>query len=76
MPIDFLPVFESTVKFNHDKKLPRNIRMILVGGCGSGKSVLLTQMLLQKDFIDYNRFYYYSATIEKQPGNEMYYWKI
>ena len=31
MPIDFLPVFESKVKFNHNNKLPREIRMIFVG---------------------------------------------
>lgn len=67
MPVDFLPAFENKVKFNHDKKLPRNIRMIIVGGSGSGKSVLFTQMLLQNNFIDYNKLYYYSRTYESQP---------
>ena len=67
MPADFLPVFESKVKFNHDKKLPRKFRIILVGTSGSGKSFLFSQMLLQKGFFDYNKLYYYSKTYESQP---------
>ena len=58
MPADFLPVFESKVKFNHIKKLPRKFKIILVGASGSGKSFLFSQMLLQKDFFDYNKLYY------------------
>ena len=48
-------------------KLPRKIRMIIVGGSGSGKSVLFAQMLLQKGFIDYKKLYYFSKTYESQP---------
>ena len=54
MPADFLPVFENKVKFNHDKKLPRKFRILLVGASGSDKSFLFSQMLLQKGFFDYN----------------------
>ena len=50
MPVDFLPVFENKVKFNHDKKLPRKFRIILVGASVSGISFLFSQMLLQKGF--------------------------
>ena len=67
MPADFLPVFKSKVKFNHNEKLPGKFRMILVGASGSGKSFLFTQMLLQKNFLDYNKLYYYSKTYESQP---------
>ena len=67
MPADFLPVFKSKVKFNHNEKLPGKFRMILVGASGSGKSFLFTQMLLQNGFFDYNKLYYYSRTYESQP---------
>ena len=60
MPANFLSVFENKVKFNHDKKLPRKFRIILVGASGSGNSFLFSQVLLQKGFFDYNELYYYS----------------
>ena len=57
MPANFFPVFKNKVKFNHDKKLPRKFRIILVGASDSGKSFLFSQMLIQKDFFDYNKLY-------------------
>ena len=66
MPANFIPVFERKVKFNHNKKLPRKFRIILVGASGSGKSFLFSQMLLQKGFFDYNKLCYYAKTYESQ----------
>ena len=42
MENDFFPLFESKIKFNHDKKLLRKFRIILVGASGSGKSFLFS----------------------------------
>ena len=67
MAVNFLPVFENKVKFNHDKKLLRKFRIILVGASGSGKSFLFSQMLLQKGFFDYNKLYCCSKTYKNQP---------
>ena len=67
MLANFIPIIKSKVTFNHDKKLYRKFRIILVEGSGLGKSFLFTQMLLQKNYIDYNKLYYYSKTFESQP---------
>ena len=54
---DFLPVF---------KKRARSFRMIITGGSGGCKSVLLSKMLLYENFFDFNKLYYFSRTLKEQ----------
>ncbi len=69
--MDFLPVFKKHVHFNHNSKLPKSFRMIIVGGSGSGKSILLNKMLLHENFFDINRLYYFSRTLKEQSEIQM-----
>ena len=39
---------------NHSNLLPRDIRAIIVGKSGCGKTILLTYLLLQPNMLDYN----------------------
>ena len=39
---------------------------MIVGGSGSGKSILLNKMLLYEDFFDIDKLYYFSRTLKGQ----------
>ena len=45
----------GSIKKNHYSILPRNIRAIIVGKSGCGKTTFITHLLLEPDIIDYNK---------------------
>jgi len=62
-----LPVWNKNLpKFNHNNKIPKSFRMLIIGPSNCGKTVLLLKMLLYPDFLDYNHLIIFSKTI-KQP---------
>ena len=44
---------DESIKKNHSILLPRDVRAIIVGKSGCGKTTLLTYLLLEPDMIDY-----------------------
>ena len=46
---------DGSIKKNHCSLLPRNIRAIIVGKSGCGKTTFVTHLLLEPDIIDYNK---------------------
>lgn len=52
----------NKIKFNHAKIFPENLRLLIVGSSGCGKTQLLFKMLLEKDFLDYNNLIIFSKT--------------
>ena len=55
VPNTFVWKIDESVKKNHWFLLPRDIRGIIVGKSGFGKTTLLNYMLLEPDVLDYNR---------------------
>ena len=55
VPNTFVWKIDEGVKKNHWFLLPRDIRGIIVGKSGFGKTTLLNYMLLEPDVLDYNR---------------------
>ena len=51
------------IECRHSPLLPKNIRGVVVGTSGSGKSNRVFNMKLQPDFLDYNSFHIYSPSI-------------
>ena len=52
--------------YNHSPLLPKNsIRMLIVGPSECGKTFLLFKMLLQPNFLDYNRLFIFSPSIHQ-----------
>src|SRR5438552_16088010 len=49
--------------FKNDALLPPSIRGLIIGSSGCGKTHLLFNMLLQPDFIDYNKLYIFSNSL-------------
>ena len=45
----------SSIKKNHSFLLPRDVRAIIVGKSGFGKTTLLTSLLLEPDMMDYEK---------------------
>ena len=43
--------------------LPRSIRAIIVGKSGSGKTTLLLNLLLQPEWLDYDRLYIFGKSL-------------
>jgi GTPase SAR1 family protein len=48
---------ESENPRNHNKLLPNSFRALIIGKSNCGKTSLLINMLLQNDWLDYNRLY-------------------
>ena len=46
---------DGSIKNNHCSLLPGNIRAIIVGKSGSGKTTFVTHLLLEPDVIEYNK---------------------
>ena len=57
-----IPNFEQKTDFDHNPNLPNSFRMLIIGSSGSGKSILLLQLLLEPNFIDYTNLIIYSPT--------------
>ena len=51
--------------FNNNSLLPPSIRGLIIGSSGSGKTHLLFNMLLQPDFLDYNKLYIFSNSLQQ-----------
>ena len=49
--------------FKNDALLSPSIRGLIIGSSGCGKTHLLFNMLLQPDFIDYNKLYIFSNSL-------------
>ena len=48
-------VLKDSITKNHSSILPRNVRAIIVGKSGCGKTTFLTSLLLEPDLMDYNK---------------------
>ena len=46
---------DGSIKRNHCSLLPRNVRAIIVGKSGCGKTTFVTSLLLKPDVMDYNK---------------------
>ena len=46
---------DGSTKKNHCSLLPRNVRAIIVGKSGCGKTTFVTSLLLEPDMMDYNK---------------------
>ena len=46
---------DGSIKKNHCSLLPRNVRAIIVGKSGCGKTTFVTSLLLEPDMMDYNK---------------------
>ena len=46
---------KDSITKNHSPILPRNVRAIIVGKSGCGKTTFLTSLLLEPDLMDYNK---------------------
>ena len=54
------------LQFNHSPLLPKNsIRMLIIGLSECGKTYRLFSMLLQPNFLDYNRLFIFSPSIHQ-----------
>jgi ABC-type lipoprotein export system ATPase subunit len=54
------------MKFIHHENIPSSFRALLVGSSGSGKTCLLSMMLMEPDFIDYNSLMIFTTTPSQQ----------
>ena len=62
----FSPVWNKDAKiFNNADYLPSDLRMIICGPAGCGKTCLLQRMLLEDGILDYNKLYIYTPTINQ-----------
>ena len=61
----FLPVLNRNKTNFNNKILPNNFRCLIIGSSGCGKNVLLQQMLLTDQFLDFNNLIFYSTTIKQ-----------
>jgi len=50
---------------NTKKLFPKIFRILVVGESGRGKNVLLSKMLLEDIFLDFNNLIFYSTTIDQ-----------
>ena len=55
VPNTFVWKINNEVRKNHSFLLPRDIRGIIVGKSGFGKTTLLNYLLLEPNVLDYNR---------------------
>ena len=53
------------LKINNDPLLPSSLRMLIVGASQCGKTYRLFNMLLQPNFLDYNRLFIFSPSIHQ-----------
>ena len=53
-------------KRNNSPLLPANVRGLIIGKSNCGKTTLLLNLLLQPDWLDYNRLYVFGKTLHQQ----------
>ena len=56
----------SSINRNNSPLLPSNLRGLIVGKSNCGKTTLLLNLLLQPDWLDYNRLYIYGKSLHQQ----------
>ena len=56
---------DGSIKKNHCSLLPRNIRAIIVGKSGCGKTTFVTHQLLEPDIIDYTKLMVCESSIHQ-----------
>ena len=49
----------------HNVLLPRNIRAIVIGRSGAGKTALITYLLLEPEILDYNNLMVYGRSLHQ-----------
>ena len=54
------------IKRRNNPLLPDNIRGLIIGKSGCGKTTLLLNLLLQPDWLDYNHIYLFANTLHQQ----------
>ena len=64
--MDVIDFNQKKEKQKHHKLLPNSIRGILVGPSGSGKTNLLINLILQPGWLDWDRIYIVSPTVEQE----------
>ena len=64
MEIENLDVNENFTERNNDPLLPRNIRGLIIGDSGCGKTRLLLNMLL-KGWLDFNKLYVFGKALHQ-----------
>src|SRR5438093_11288433 len=57
-----IPNFGQKTEFQHHTNIPNSFRMLIIGASSCGKSILLLQLLLEPNFIDYTNLIIYSPT--------------
>ena len=63
--MQFLPVLNRNKIHFNNKLLPNNFRCLIIGTSGCGKNVLLQQMLLIDNFLDFDNLIFFSTTIKQ-----------
>lgn len=64
MTININPAWTlNRAEFKHSPLLPKNIRAVVVGTSGSGKSFRVFNMLLQPGFLDYDTLHLFSPSL-------------
>ena len=58
------------VEKNHNFLLPRNIRAIIVGSSGAGKTCLTTSLLLQPEMLDYENLTVCGRSLQDQVAGD------
>lgn len=55
----------NQVKFKNSPLLPSNVRAVVLGSSGSGKTFRVFNMLLQPDFLDYDTLHVFSPSLHQ-----------
>jgi hypothetical protein len=63
---------EDRMFFNNHPNLSSSFRMLIIGSSGSGKTSLLTTLLLEPGFIDYDCLYIFTSTKSQQEYQLLY----
>jgi len=55
--------YKSSITNVHNSCLPHSFRLLIVGSSGSGKTTLLMKLLLEKNLINYDKFYIFAKSL-------------
>ena len=75
-PIEILnfPTLEDNKNQKHGALLPPNIRCLIVGSPGSGKTNVLLNLLISSDGLHFKNIYVYSKTLFQKKNTN--FWKV